>query len=259
MGQELQQLVSTMENAVMATVRQLFARPMTLSLADDEVHTWCMPLNQSADAMQMLARTLSVDEQARCARFHFERDQRAFVASHGLLRAILGRYLNIEPSRVRFSYGSHGKPALIDSRLRFNLSHAHQRVLIAVTLAREIGADIEHIRPIDDMEQIVARFFSSSERVAFCALPASQKSEAFFSGWTRKEAYLKAIGDGLARPLDTFDVSLTPGAPASLLRVESDAGEVTRWSLLALAPVPGYLAALCVEGHDWHLVCQQPH
>jgi 4'-phosphopantetheinyl transferase len=242
----------------MTMLEPAYVRLTPLSLADDEVHVWSMSLDQPTQAIQMFAGTLSADERARCARFHFENDQRAFVASHGLLRTILSRYLAVGPSRLRFGYGPHGKPTLVESPLRFNLSHAHQLVLIAVALNRELGADVEHVRPMGDMEQIVARFFSSSERATFRALPASQKREAFFNGWTRKEAYLKAIGDGLARPLDTFDVSLAPGAPAKLLRVAGASDEVARWSLRALAPAPGYLAALCVEGHDWQLVFQPP-
>jgi 4'-phosphopantetheinyl transferase len=147
-------------------------------------------------------------------------------------------------------YGPHGKPHLageFDGALQFNLAHSHELALFAFARGPELGIDLEWLQPLQDLEQIAARFFSPRENAVLRTLPKSQWVQAFFNCWTRKEAYLKATGDGLARPLEHFDVSLAPGKPARLLYVEGDARESERWFLRALTPAPGYAAALAVE------------
>jgi 4'-phosphopantetheinyl transferase len=232
-----------------------------LALSSDDVQILYASLEQPATLVCQLAQVLSDDERGRAERFHFERDMRRFTVSHGLLRIILGRYLGVEPGRLCFHYGTHGKPYLsprsVHLPLQFNLSHSHELVLYALTLDRQIGVDVEYVRPIQDMEQIAARFFSPPEYAALCSLPESQKLEAFFNCWTRKEAYIKAIGDGLVHPLDRFQVSLAPGEPARLLSVEGAPEEAERWVLRSLTPVHGYIAALAVEGSDWRLKCRR--
>lgn len=234
--------------------------PAELVLSSDDVHVWCASLDQSASSLRRLAQTLSADEQVRAGRFYFERDRKHFIAGRGLLRTILGRYLRIEAERLQFCYGPRGKPTLAETyggMLRFNVSHSHGVALYAVTLGREVGVDIERVRSLADADQIAERFFSARENAVFCALAPGQKDEAFFNCWTRKEAYIKATGDGLARPLDEFDVSFVPGEPASLLYVEGDPQETIRWSLRALTPALDYAAALVVEGGGWRLTCWQ--
>jgi 4'-phosphopantetheinyl transferase len=173
----------------------------------------------------------------------------------------LGRYLGLKPGQLRFCYGPHGKPSLAppleEEALRFNVSHSQGLALFAVARGRELGVDLEYVRPIAEVEQIVARFFSERESKAFSALPAGRRLEAFFNCWTRKEAYVKARGGGLALSLKQFDVSLAPGEAAALSCTGDDAQEVARWSLWALEPGPGYVAALAVEGHGWRLACWQ--
>jgi len=245
---------------VRTALRRLWTPPPAdLTLSSDDVHVWRAALDQPESRIRQFAHCLSADERARAERFHFERDRRHFIVGRGLLRAILGCYLSIEPHRLEFCYGSHGKPELgetsVGRRLRFNLSHSQGLVLYGVTRDREIGIDLERIRPIPKAEQIAQRFFSARENAVFRALPPGQGSEAFFNCWTRKEAYIKAVGDGLARPLDRFDVSFAPGEPARLLHVEGDPQEASRWGLLALTPAAGYVAALVVEGHGWRLAC----
>ncbi len=141
--------------------------------------------------------------------------------------------------------------------LQFNLSHSDRFALYAFARERAIGIDIEYIRPIPEAEQIAEAFFSAYERAVFRSIPAHKKAEAFFNCWTRKEAYIKAIGDGFARPLDRFDVSFAPGEQARLLNVEEDLDEPSRWSFHELVPVPGYVATLVVEGHGGSLACWQ--
>lgn len=235
--------------------------PEPLTVGSDEVHVWCVTLDQTASRVQSLQHTLSPDERRRAERFYFEQDRTRFIICRGLLRTILGGYLGIEPSRLRFCYGPRGKPALAEisggDTLRFNVSHSHGLALYAVTGGREIGIDLEHIRPIPEALQIAERFFSAHENAVLRTLPTSQKLEAFFNGWTRKEAYIKARGEGLTLPLDQFDVSLAPGEPAALLSTKGDLQEASRWSIQELTPASGYVAALAVEGHSWRLKCWQ--
>jgi 4'-phosphopantetheinyl transferase len=177
------------------------------------------------------------------------------------LRLLLGRYLDSDPARLRFCYGAHDKPALApesggDSP-RFNVSHSHGLALIALTRSREIGVDLEQIRPEIALENIARRFFSQAEVATLFALPPRERGEAFFACWTRKEAYIKAKGGGLTIPLDQFDVSLGRGKPAAILSTRWDPTEACRWSLRDLYPGPGYAAAVAVEGDGGHLACFQ--
>jgi 4'-phosphopantetheinyl transferase len=174
-----------------------------------------------------------------------------------VLRAILGGYLNQGPECLSFCYNSQGKPALDGDAIRFNVSHSHGVALYAVTRGREVGIDIEHIRFDLAVAEIAERFFSRREVVMLRALPAEVQRQAFFLCWTRKEAYIKARGEGLSLPLDQFDVSLAPGEPAAVLGTQRDPSEASRWSLQELTPAPGYVAALAVEGHGWRLTCWQ--
>jgi 4'-phosphopantetheinyl transferase len=225
-------------------------------LARDEVHVWQISLEQPSDVRQSLVRYLSAEEVARAGRFYFERHRRHFIVAHGFMRSLLGRYLEIAPAQVQFTFGAHGKPSLVDQKrdLRFNLSHTGELALLAVSHGREVGVDIEQIRSLDDAPSIAARFFSAAENRAWLAVPDGQKAVAFFNAWTRKEAFIKALGDGLSYPLDRFDVSLAPGEPACLLRVAGEPEAAARWRIEALKPAPGYAAAVAVAGHNWRLV-----
>lgn len=224
--------------------------PADLALSSGEVHIWRASLDQPAERVQRLGQTLSGDERSRAERFHFERDRLHFIAARGLLRAILGRYSGLEPGQLRFCYGLRGKPALAEApdggRLYFNLAHSHGLALYAITREGAIGVDLEYVRHIPEAEQMAERFFSALERDVLRSLPPSQRQVAFFNCWTRKEAYIKAIGDGLLHPLDQFDVSLAPGEPARLLSVAGQ--EDSHWFIQALTPAPGYVAAVAIEG-----------
>ena len=223
----------------------------------DEVHVWRAGLGVAPSQLETLSAILSVDEKKRAERFHFKEDRGEFIAGRVLLRILLGRYVQRAPSQLQFSYGPSGKPRLAgeDPSLRFNLSHSHGLALYAFIRGRELGVDLEWMKRNADAEKIAERFFSAQEVVTLRALPAREKEKAFFDCWTRKEAYIKAKGDGLTAPLDGFSVSLSPGEPAALLNVKDDPAEVSRWSLRELDPGPGYAAALAVEGNDWRLRC----
>jgi 4'-phosphopantetheinyl transferase len=235
--------------------------PERLILGSNAVHVWRVSLDQSRSQIALFLDNLDDDERSRADRFYFSRDRERFIVARGILRAVLGRYSNRAPESLSFSYSTHGKPALasetgIDA-IRFNLSHSHGTALYAFTRGREVGVDLEFIRCDLEAEQIAERYFSHSEIETLRALPPSLRKYAFFLCWTRKEAYIKARGEGLSLALDQFDVSLTPGEPAALLSTRSDSDEALLWSLRNLNPGPGYAAALATEGRDWTLSCWQ--
>ncbi len=235
--------------------------PAAIMLGGNEVHVWRASLDEPGPRRDSFLHSLAADERTRAARFYFRRDCDRFIIAHGVLRAILGLYLNRAPKSLSFSYSSHGKPTLAcessGDAICFNMSHSHGVALYAVTRGREIGIDLEFIRCDLEAEQIADRFFSQNEIATLRALPPSLRKYAFFLCWTRKEAYIKARGEGLSIPLDQFDVSLTPGEPAELLTARPDSDEALRWTLQELTLGSGYAAALAVEGRGWTLRCWQ--
>jgi 4'-phosphopantetheinyl transferase len=191
---------------------------------------------------------LSAEERARSGRFVFERDRHRYVAAHGRLREILAGYVGAAPASLTFASSPSGKPALAEPRteLRFNLSHSRGLALVAVTRGREVGVDLEAIRAVEDLDDLAASCFSPAETRALAAVPEGSRLEAFFDGWTRKEAFVKLLGDGLSRPLDSFDVTLGPGEPARLLRVAG--ARAADWAIQQVEVGPGYRGALASEG-----------
>ena len=233
------------------------APPENLNLASEGVHIWRVSLMQPEVVIERCRGLLPADEIARAERFHFERDRRRFVVSHSMVRSVLGRYLELKPQELRFVYGPKGKPEVAPEwnslGLKFNLSHSGEFALMGVAAKLIMGIDIEEIRPDFGTQEIAQRFFSRQEVATFLSLPQHQRVEAFFYCWTRKEAYIKAQGEGLSLALDSFDVTFAPGAEPALLRVAQDPNEVTRWKLYNINPGPGYKAALMIEGQHHHL------
>jgi len=211
----------------------------------DEIHVWCVELDEAADAAA-LAACLSADERERAGSLPSSTHRRRFVAARAMLRQLLGRYLDQEPGAVVFARGAHGKPFLPEGGLHFNLSHTQGLALYAIASACEVGVDVEWMRPQVAHERIAARFFSPEEQAMLAHVPAEERRVAFYHIWTCKEAYLKARGDGLAAGLGTFAVSLEAEA---LLR----SSEGRRWKLIAWEPADGYVAALCGAGVDWQM------
>ena len=225
-----------------------------LKLAPGEVHLWQARLDDRLS--EDLKHLLSADEISRADRFHFVKDRNHFTAARGLLRTLLSAYLGSNADKLRFSYAEKGKPSLEDRppcAINFNLAHSHGMAIYAFAHDREVGVDLEYIREDVTGNEIAERFFSPREIETLRAVPAELKKEAFFNCWTRKEAYIKARGEGLSMPLDEFDVSLAPGEPAALLLNHKEPAEVTRWSMRSLAVPSGYVAALVVEGDNWQL------
>jgi len=225
------------------------------TLANAAIHVWCVYLRQPIHKISQLAQHLSLDEHERADRFVFDRDRGKYIVARGTLRLILGHYLHTPPEQLQFRYGLQNKPYLakIDNHLQFNLAHSHNLALYAITRHQELGVDIEAIRPMDDKEQMAQRFFSAAEYTTLVSLPEEQKLVGFFNCWTRKEAFLKATGEGLTRPLDQFNVSLTPGVPAELLSIEGSTQAAEQWSLFELKPAEEYIGAVAIPGKNWQV------
>jgi len=228
-----------------------------LTLPEDEVQLWRADLDAIRGDESRWEKLLSTDEAARASRFHFARDRQCYVAGRALLRIILASHLGQEPAELRFSYSKKEKPSLdptkTGSDLTFNISHSGGIALLAFSRGREIGVDIEQVRPNSDLEAIARRFFSQHEQKQLAALSKDEKIDAFFRCWTRKEAYVKATGDGLSLPLSQFDVSIAPEEMNALLATRPDGKEASRWLIREVTAGSGYAAALCVRGRDWKL------
>jgi 4'-phosphopantetheinyl transferase len=213
------------------------------------VSVWRLELSRSPAQLAELWRLLSLSEQAKARRFVYEVDRSRYVAAHGLMRCALAQCVDAGPRDLEFAAGPEGKPRWGRPALgpSFNLSHAGELGLLAVAWGREVGVDIEKIRSIEDLDNLASTCLSSSEAAQLGALPEAERLMAFFECWTRKEAFLKALGVGLSRPLDSFAVTLGPGKLARLVHVDGDSTAAARWTLVSLTPAAGYVGALAME------------
>jgi 4'-phosphopantetheinyl transferase len=234
---------------------------LDLKLANDEIHIWCTSLDQPTSLLERLVCTLSIDERARAGRFYFEEDRKRFIIRHGILRMILGYYLGVKAGELQFSHGRNGKPRLADTfrnrTIPFSMSSSEGLALYGFTRNREIGIDVECVRDIPEMDQIAELIFSAAEALAYHALPEHLKREVFFASWTRKEAFLKATGDGLSRPLDKIELTVDAAKPARLLEMNGASRTACRWSIHDLKPTSGFAAAIVAEGQGFGLRCWQ--
>jgi 4'-phosphopantetheinyl transferase len=230
-------------------------------LSTEDVHVWYVDIEALAGRVHQWANLLSSMERSRADAFIHSSDRERFIIAHGVLRTLIGRYLGTPPASLQFSEIGRKKPCLAgiygDSGLQFNLSHSHGYALLAFTYQRQIGIDIEYARPMPDLEQIAARTFSSQENTQLKKLSPEERRAAFYRCWTRKEAFVKALGDGLYYPLDRFSVSISSESLNCLLQIEEHPTETLRWTILGLDAAPGYEAALAVDGHDWRPVFWQ--
>jgi len=217
--------------------------PRTLEL-------WIVPLQVPPELLAELESLLPPEERARAARFKVEAPRRAFVVARTALRGILARWSGLPPNRVPIVIDPQGRPELgpdLGSSLSFNLSHAGEVALVAVRAGGAVGVDVEVVDSSRPLEALAERYFSRREREAMARLPVEERVAAFFQVWTRKEAFLKAVGTGLAGGLDAFDVSLGPKAEPEVLEVRGE-GRSRKWWLWTPTVEPGYLAAVCGDG-----------
>ena len=232
-----------------------FPPPLDLTLENDEVHVWQADLGLGLDDLDRLQLLLAPDERHRAAKFHFERDRNRYAAARGLLRLILSTYLRERPESIQLTYSAYGKPFLhlrYDDRIEFNVSHSQGLALYAVSCCAPVGIDVESIRPDLQWREIAERYFSALEVKTLFQLPEVQQQQAFFNCWTRKEAYIKAEGQGLSIPLNQFDVSVAPDEPVALLRT-SESSEASQWSLHDLSPREHFVGALAIRSRTHRL------
>lgn len=221
-------------------LRRVVRLPDSIQLKQGEVHSWCVRLDASGETYARLHANLAWEERSRSDRFRLKHDRRRFVVSHGVLRELLSRYLQIRPDQIRYEYNAFGKPALSPeskNRIRFNLSHSGGLALIAIACDSSVGVDIERLRPLPVFVPIAQCFFSTAEVDRLRSLPERFRAQIFFDRWTRMEARMKARGEGLAN-LDGVSI-------------DADPSQV--WSVYALRPAPGYVGALAIEGSGWQL------
>ncbi len=223
-----------------------------LRLSPGDVHVWLASLELPLRALCHAESLLTSEELTRAGRFHFLRDQFRYIAAHAGLRVLSAGYLGIPPAEVRYAHNSHGKPFIADghSDLRFNLSHSGSVALYAFAAGVDVGVDVEQIRvELADM-QTARNTFAMDETACLLEMPAEKQAEAFFACWTRKEAYIKALGLGLSTPLDQFHVSINPGESVVHLRVDGKPAESERWCIRTFRPLQGYIACVCAEGRS---------
>ena len=231
---------------------EIWQHPIDLpTLNENRVHLWRARLDVTDLEIARLATVLSPDEEARANRFRFARHRRRFVVARGILRRLLGNYLNVEPKDLQFVYGDRGKPQLKDLHetisLQFNVSHSHEYALYGFTHHYPIGVDIEYLREMPDLMRIARRFFSHQEYELLNEASEEARSKLFFQLWTAKEAYLKAIGTGIAGSLADIDLAVDEVLSPRLLAVKGNKLTAAKWSLYSCIPVAGYIASVAIE------------
>jgi 4'-phosphopantetheinyl transferase len=221
------------------------------ALREGEVHVWRQSLSLNPTVVASFISVLSDDEQIRAQRFRFDIGRTEFIVSRGTLRLLIEAYQGISARQLQFAYSEYGRPSLANTAscasIEFNISHGGGFALLAFSRFHRIGVDVEKVRRDFEPLDISENYFSLSERAVLRGVPAELRHEAFFRCWTRKEAFIKALGEGLSHPLDAFDVSIAPGSTAALLSTRPNGDEAARWMLRDVAVPEDYVAALAVE------------
>ena len=216
----------------------------------DRVHLWRANLDLSSTVVEQLASFLSKDEVARANKFRFPRHKRRFTVARGILRHLLGNYLQISPVAVNFNYGDRGKPSLAipfsNSSLQFNISHSHEYALYGFTYDYPLGVDLEYLRSMEDVAKIAQRFFSAQESQSIASLNGTEQHKAFFQLWTAKEAYLKATGIGLTGSLADVNICLDQN-DSCLQAIHGNKQATANWSMYSYLPVANYVAAIAIK------------
>jgi 4'-phosphopantetheinyl transferase len=235
----------------------LHSQPLTAP----DLHIWCASLSASRDELSRFSSLLSADEKARAEKFYFERDSNRYIVGRGILRLLLGSYLKMEASRIEFTYGPHGKPAVEtifqNKVLQFNLSHSNDQAVYIFGWDTIVGIDIEHIRPMQDADDFAEQFYSPRERALINSLSGDEKWAAFFKIWTCKEAFLKANGSGLTISLDQIEIHPQADGSAKITFAGEGAGQATDWRIETFEPVTDYQGAIAIAGHAGRIIFRQ--
>ena len=230
-----------------------------LPLLPQEIHVWKISLPSPESWLPKLWKVLNAEEHQRAKRYKTQTLRDTFVTARGTLRLILQRYLHTDAAHIQFASETHGKPYITDQAtsppITFNLSHSAELALLAIAANRQIGIDIEHDRRTTNYPGMINRICSPQEQVFFKDLPPEEQQKMFLTCWTRKEAYVKALGQGITFSLKSITVSLDKSMPPEILQVEGKENEALRWSMCELYPNPEYTAALVGEGNDWTHSC----
>lgn len=241
-----------------APVRWVPAPPRCV-LEPNQIHVWRVQLAVPRDELERLQAFLSPRDRQKAQRFAHDVHRHRYVVSHGALRAILGRYLDRDPAQLEFVYGPHGKPRLAapnaDSPLHFNLSHSGDLALVAVAADRELGVDLERLRADLAVLKLARRFFAPAEAAALARLAEDELIPAFCRMWVRKEALLKAFGEGISRNLARIEVDAEHHAGGCPFRLPDGLESAGQWELRELPPLDRYAAAVACAGHGWRLRC----
>jgi 4'-phosphopantetheinyl transferase len=228
-------------------------RPANLTLGHQEIHVWFTRLLGPSSTVRSLYALLSPAEKNRAARFHFEEHRNGFIVRHGVLRSVLSFYAGVAPTDIELFEEPGGKPVMSNSSVYFNMSQSNGLASFALAREPKLGVDIEWIRDIPAVERdtLARDVFSGGEFADLMATNSGERTRAFFSAWTRKEAYVKATGEGLAAPLNRFRVSIALDQPAALIHIEDDTESASDWSLFDLKAPDGYVGALAIHGRGW--------
>lgn len=220
-----------------------------LILKPNEVHIWAINKKEHINKLPLYWDILNTSEKEKAAKFRFESDHNCAVISRGILKNILGNYLNKTPKNIEFKLGEYGKPTLKEtSDIEFNISHSKDSIVMAFTQKNKIGIDVEYTKKDIEVKKIASHFFAEEEVTSLLALKESYHKQAFYNCWTRKEAFIKALGCGLSFPLDKFVVSLDCSKEAQLIATKWDKKEKEKWFLKAFEPDKDYIGAVSVKG-----------
>jgi 4'-phosphopantetheinyl transferase len=213
----------------------------------DEIHAWLFDLDDPRQNPSVWDKILSEEEVGRSRHYHFEKDRLRFIIRRGILRKLLGLYTGLEPSAIAYKTNSHGKLSLISHPLQFNLSSCQNQCVFAFTMEKEVGVDIEQVRPLSDLPRLLECWVSPEERAGLCAQAPAVQLEAFYHVWTQKEAFIKASGEGLTVSLKNFSVSIYPNEPGRLLSINCGSDDASHWKMASYVPEAGWRVAVCVR------------
>lgn len=224
-------------------------------LRPGEIHLWMVELEDPCQVNPGWEQVLSAEEVERSQRYRFEKDRLRFISRRAILRRLLGAYTGTNPASIRYSTSPHGKLSLASRSLSFNLSKSQDRIVYTFAPGDEVGVDVEHVHPLQDLDRLAARWFSLQEQADMLALVPEWQADAFYHVWTQKEAFIKAQGEGLNWQLKDFSVCVDPNQPARLMSIKGDPAEASHWKMAGKASKDGWRVAVCLHSHADPLVC----